>query len=75
MGGGGKAGAAAKDHLRGHELAVVLAECAGEWFVAGVAGVRGGGPLPDIAVHLLEGVGGLGGGWVEVVGFEEVWRV
>ncbi len=42
---GGYAGAAAEDHLRAHELAVVLAESAGEGLVAGVAGVRGLGPL------------------------------
>ena len=35
----GDAGAAAEDDLRGHELPVVLAERAGERFVAGIAGV------------------------------------
>ena len=73
VGFGGYAGAAAQDDLRGHELAVVLAERAGEGLIAGVAGVGGLGPLPDVAVELLGGGGGgaayLG---VEVVGFEEV---
>ncbi len=54
VGGGGDAGASAEDHLRGHELAVVLAEGSGEGFVAGVAGVAAGGPLPDVAEDLLE---------------------
>ena len=49
---------------RGHELAVVLAEGAGEGLVAGVAGVAGGGPLPDVAEDLLEaGEVGAGVGW------------
>ena len=64
---GGDAGAAAEDHLRGHELAVVLAERAGEGLVAGVAGVGGLGPLPDVAEDLLEAAGvGAAGAGVEV---------
>src|SRR3984885_3444825 len=72
VGGGSDAGAAAKDNLRGHELAVVLAEGAGEGFVTGVAGVAGGCPLPYVAEELLEA--GLAGGrsGVEAAGFEEV---
>ena len=72
MGGGGDAGAAAKDDLRAHEFSVVLAESAGEGAVAGVARVGTGGPFPDVAEYLLEA--GSGGGWggVEVGGFEEV---
>ena len=72
MSGGGYAGASAEDHLAGHEFAVVLAEGSGEGFIAGVAGVAAGGPLPDVAKELLQaGVGG-GGGGMEVLGFEEV---
>jgi hypothetical protein len=71
----GDAGATAEDDLGAHELAVVLAECAGEGFVAGIAGVGRLGPLPDVAEELLRGGGyraaGLG---VEVAGFEEVAR-
>jgi len=73
VGGGGDAGASAEDDLGAHEFAVVLAESAGEGLVAGVAGVGGLGPLPDVSEELLGGGGGgaadLG---VEVVGFEEV---
>src|ERR1700734_2811126 len=54
VGGWGDAGASAEDYLRGHELAVVLAEGSGEGFVAGVAGIAAGGPLPYVAKHLLE---------------------
>ena len=54
VGGGGDAGASAQDHLAGHELAVVLAEGSGERFVAGIAGVGAGGPLPYVAEELLE---------------------
>jgi len=54
---GGDAGASAEDHLGAHELAVVLAEGSGEGFVAGVTGVGGGGPFPDVAEE-LEGSGG-----------------
>ena len=72
VGGGGDAGAAAEDDLGGHELAVVLAESAGEGAVAGVAGVGGGGPFPNVAEGLLEGGAGVGGDGVEVVGLEQV---
>ena len=40
--------------------------------VAGVAGVGGGGPLPDVAVELLETGEGGGAGGMEMVGFEKV---
>src|ERR1700679_290000 len=56
VGRGGDTGASAEDDLRGHELAVVLAEGAGKRFVAGISGVGGSGPLPYVAVHLLEAV-------------------
>src|SRR5580765_7205134 len=72
--GGSDAGASAEDHLRAHELAVVLAEGAGERRVAGVAGVGAGGPLPGVAEDLLEAGGGARGCGVEVVGLEEVER-
>ncbi len=72
---GGDAGAAAENNLGAHELAVVLAESAGEGLVAGVAGVGRLGPLPDVAEELLgEGLvgGGGGGAGVEVLGLEHV---
>ena len=69
------AGAAAEDDLGAHELAVVLAQGAGEGLVAGVAGVGGLGPLPDVAEELLGGGGGGAAGLgVEVAGFQEVAR-
>jgi len=73
MGLGGNAGAPTEDDLRTHELAVVLAEGTGEGLVAGIAGVGGLGPLPDVAEELLRG-GGSGAAdlRVEVVGLEEV---
>ena len=72
MGGGGDAGASAEDDLRGHELAVVLAEGSGEGFVTGVAGVAACRPLPYVAEELLEAGCGGGGDGVQVAGFEEV---
>ncbi len=74
VGGGRDAGASAKDDLGGHELAVVLAEGAGERLVAGVAGVAAGGPLPHVAEDLLQAGERGGRGGVEVAGFEEVCR-
>ncbi len=67
--GGCDTGASAEDDLRGHELAVVLAEGAGERLVAGVSGVAAGGPLPG---RRRTSVGGLrwklrewgGGSWI-----------
>lgn len=72
VGGGGDAGASAQDDLAGHEFSVVLAEGSGERFVAGIAGVGAGGPLPYVSEELLDALAG--GGWcgVEVSGFEEV---
>ena len=67
---GGDAGAAAEDDLGAHELAVVLAERAGEGFVAGVAGVGGLRSTPRRR-RRAAGVGWLGsrrwggGGWFE----------
>ena len=46
--------AAAQNHLRRHELAVVLSQRAGKGFVAWIAGVAACGPLPDIAEDLLQ---------------------
>jgi hypothetical protein len=70
---GSNAGATAEDDLGAHEFAVVLAECAGEGLVAGIAGVGGLGPLPDVAEELLGGGGGGAAGLgVETSGFEEV---
>ena len=68
----GDTGAAAQDDLRGHEFAVVLSECAGERFVAGIAGVTGCGPLPYVAEALLEGAGRNGGDRLESTAFQEV---
>src|SRR5439155_18165949 len=45
---------AAQDQLIAHELAVVFAQGAGERLVAGIADVRAGGPLPNVAEHLVE---------------------
>ena len=72
MGGWSDAGTSAKDYLRGHELAVVFAEGSGEGFVAGVAGVAGGCPLPHVAEELLETVARGCGGGVKVAGLEQV---
>src|SRR5690606_11938655 len=49
-----RARAAANDHLVAHELAVVLAERAGERLEAGIGGVRRRGPFPHVAVELAE---------------------
>jgi len=72
MGCGRDAGASAKDDLRGHELAVVFAEGAGERLVAGIAGVAAGGPLPHIAEDLLEAGERGGRSGVEFAGFKEI---
>ena len=72
MGGGRDAGASAKDDLRGHEFAVVLAEGSGKGLVAGVAGVAAGGPLPYVAEELLEAFGAGCRGGMKVGRFEEV---
>src|SRR5690606_31370889 len=50
----GRAGAAADDHLVAHELAVVLAEGAGERPETGVGAVRRRGPFPYVAVELSD---------------------
>nr|WP_236953258.1 hypothetical protein [Immundisolibacter cernigliae] len=62
-----QAATAAQHHLAGHELAVVLADRALGRPVARVRQVGAGGPLPDVAEHLLEAGAGPGR-----LGFEPV---
>ncbi len=72
VGGGRDAGASAKDDLGGHEVAVVVAECARQRLVAGIAGAAAGGPLPNIDADLLEAGECWGGGGMEVAGLDEI---
>src|SRR5262245_18234734 len=51
-------GPAPQDNLVTHELAVVLAECAGCGGEAGVGDVRARRPLPDVTVELYQTVRG-----------------
>lgn len=56
MSGRGRATAAAQHHLPDHELAVVLADRAGQRPEAGIGVVGKAGPLPDLADHLQQPV-------------------
>src|SRR5262249_37382147 len=58
---GRQARATAQDHPVRHELAVVLAERAGEGLEAGISKVGARGPLPDVADELGQAGGGRGG--------------
>src|SRR5690348_3814082 len=67
------AGATAQDQLATHELAVVLAERAGGGAKARVGRVGAGGPLPHVAIHLLQArAAGRGRGRVEALALDEI---
>src|SRR3569623_2842098 len=48
------AGATSQNHLGGHELAVILAERSRQRTIPRIAGIRRGGPLPNVAEDLLQ---------------------
>src|SRR5260370_14885188 len=48
------AGPSAQNHLTGHELAVVFAQCTRKGLVSRIAGVGAGRPFPTIAEQLLQ---------------------
>src|ERR1700723_1541077 len=68
MGGGRDRGASAQDHLAAHELAVVLAQGAGQRLEAGITEVGAGGPLPAVA----EKLGGLLRGLVWILALKNL---
>src|SRR5439155_11246507 len=65
-----RARAAAQDELVAHELAIVLAERAGERLISRVRRVRALRPLPTFAEHLRQPIARRGGG-VEAAALDE----